>query len=134
MRFTSLIMLTSLLLISLLFAPIYANAQVPLFKDVCQNNGGESTVCDDASQGPNANPLYGPRGIITIVVNLLSVLVGIAAVVGIIVAGIKYLTSASNPEEANQARELVIYAVVGLILATAAQVLVRAVLVHIGVQ
>ena len=121
------------LFISMFFLGIFflsspASAAVPLFKDVCQLNGQESTVCEDASQGPNANPLYGPRGIITIVVNILSLVVGIAAVIGIIVAGTRFMTSASNPEEANKARELVIYAIVGLVLATVAQIIVRVVL------
>ncbi len=121
------------LFISIFFLGIFflsspANAEVPFFKDVCQLNGQESSFCEDASQGANANPLYGPHGIITIVVNILSLVVGIAAVIGIIVAGTKFLTSASNPEEANKARELVIYAVVGLILATVAQIIIRVVL------
>lgn len=125
--------ITSTLFLGVFLAPAYASAQVPLFKDVCRDNKNRSSVCEDARQGRNANPLYGPNGVITVIVNLLSALVGIAAVIGIIVAGIKYITSASNPEEANKSRELVIYAVVGLVLATIAQVLVRAVLHNIGV-
>lgn len=122
-----------MVLLGVFLVPSYANAQVPFFKNVCKDNGQQSTVCEDASQSQSANPLYGPRGIITIVVNLLSLVVGLAAVVGIIVAGIKFLTSASNPEEANKSRELVIYAVVGLILATVAQAIVRTVLYNIGI-
>jgi hypothetical protein len=130
--------IVAILLLGIFLIPAYASAQEsPLFKNICQHNrqsGNEnSTVCEDASQSSGANPLYGPRGIITIVVNLLSLVVGIAAVIGIIVAGIKFLTSASNPEEANTARELVIYAAIGLILATIAQVIVRVVLFNIGV-
>lgn len=136
--------LASVLFLITLSLPFSASAAVPIFEDICRNNRQqnvehrqgpeqESSICDDASQGPEANPLYGPRGIITIIVNLLSLVVGIAAVIGIIVAGIKYLTSASNPEEANKARELVIYAVIGLMLAAAAQALVRTVLHNIGV-
>lgn len=101
---------------------------LPLFNNVCDHSGDQSSVCKDAEAGANNNPLYGPEGIITIAVNLISVVVGIAAVLGFIMAGIKYITSGSNPEEANQARELIIYAVVGLILATAAQLLIRVVL------
>lgn len=135
--------LASALFLITLSLPLSASAAVPIFEDICRNNRQqnvehgqgpeqESSICEDASQSPDANPLYGPRGIITVVVNLLSLMVGIAAVIGIIVAGIKYLTSASNPEEANKSRELVIYAIVGLMLAGIAQVLVRVVLVNIG--
>ncbi|HEX5798267.1 MAG TPA: pilin [Candidatus Saccharimonadales bacterium] len=126
--------LVSIMTLSFLLIPAVATAQQvsPVFQDVCKHNiksGNEnSTVCQDASQKPTDNPLYGPDGVIAKVVNLLSLVVGIAAVIGIIVAGVRYLTSASNPEEANKARELVIYALIGLLLAVAAQVLVRAVL------
>ncbi|MEX2014567.1 MAG: pilin [Candidatus Saccharimonadales bacterium] len=128
------IFLTSVITLSFLLIPAIAAAQEvsPVFQDICKHNiksgNDNSTVCQDASLKPTDNPLYGPDGIIAIVVNILSLVVGIAAVIGIIVAGVKYLTSASNPEEANKARELVIYAVIGLILAVVAQVLVRAVL------
>lgn len=129
--------LVSLSFLGILVAPAYANA-VPLFNDVCRGNRADSSVCKDANlkdpaTGEQQNPLYGPNGIITVAVKLLSLVVGIAAVLGIIVAGIKYLTSGSNPEEANKARELIIYAVIGLILATVAQLLVRVVLNQIGV-
>jgi hypothetical protein len=127
------IFLVSMFFLGFFLAPAPVDAAVPLFKDICGHNSWESGICDDASQGSDANPLYGPGGIISTVVNLLSIMVGIAAVIGIIVAGIKYLTSASNPEEANKSRELVIYAVVGLMLATVAQVMVRTVLHNIGV-
>lgn len=125
-------LITTVFFFGALLVPLSVEAAVPLFKDVCGHNQWESSVCDDASQTSDANPLYGPRGIITIIVNLLSLVVGIAAVIGIIVAGIKYITSASNPEEANKSRELVIYAMIGLILAGIAQVMVRVVLVNIG--
>lgn len=124
--------LVSVISIGFFLLPAYVNAAVPIFDDVCKSNNDKSSVCSDAGRDhedkPGDNPLYGPDGVITFAVNLLSLLVGVAAVIGIIVAGIKFITSASNPEEANLARELVIYAVVGLILATAAQILVRAVL------
>lgn len=136
MRLKSLI--ASLLFLGILTTPAYISAQVPLFKDACSQTGGgpngnQSSACRDAKQKADENPLYGPDGIISIAVNILSIVVGIAAVVGIIVAGMKYLTSASNPQEANNARELVIYAVIGLMVASVAQVLVRAVLFKIGV-
>lgn len=124
----------SVISVGFFLLPAYA-AAVPVFNDVCKSNGDQSSICNDAGRDPKDkhedNPLYGPDGIITFAVNLLSWMVGIAAILGIIAAGIKFITSASNPEEANNARELVIYAAVGLILAAAAQILVRAVLRNI---
>jgi len=119
----------------LLLTPAQVGAQqVNLFGQACKNNNSKSSVCQDAKAGKNNNPLYGPRGIISRVVNLLSIVVGVAAVLGIIVAGIKFMTSASDPKGAGEARELVIYALIGLVIATLAQVLVKTVLYTIGVQ
>lgn len=106
---------------------------VDLFKDVCKENNDQSSVCKDADLKPNQNPLYGPNGIITTIVNLLSIVVGIAAVIGFIAAGIKFATSSGNSQEVDKARELIIYAVVGLVLALLAQTIVRAVLFKIDV-
>lgn len=127
------ILAITLLSLSFSLVIFQSASALPLFNNVCEHSGDQSSVCKDAEAGANSNPLYGPGGVITIAVNLLSVVVGIAAVLGFIMAGIKYITSGSNPEEANNARELIIYAVVGLILATAAQLLVRVVLNNITV-
>lgn len=117
-----------------LFLPASAEAagKVDIFNDVCKQQP-QSSVCTDAKNGKTGNPVYGPDGIITKIVNLLSIIVGVAAVIGIIVAGIRFITSGSNPQDANNARELVIYSVLGLLLAAIAQILVRVILNVINV-
>lgn len=102
---------------------------VQLFNRVCEGRASDSSVCEDAKS--NSNPLFGPTGIITKIANLLSILVGIAAVIGIILAGVKMAIHGNNPQEVSQARDLVIYAVAGLVLAAMAQALVRLVLFNI---
>lgn len=62
------------------------------------------------------------------VVNLLSVLVGIAAVIVIILAGFRYITSGGDSTKVTNAKNALLYAVIGLVLAVSAQVLVRFVL------
>lgn len=99
---------------------------VNVFEDVCRGTAKDSSVCQDAK--PKGNPLFGPQGIITSIANILTILVGIAAVAGIIVAAIKMITNGNNPQEVSQARDLIIYAIVGLVLAALAQALVRLVL------
>lgn len=112
---------------------VYAQNNVDLFNDVCKEKAKQSSVCQDADLKPADNPLYGPNGIITSIVNLLSIVVGIAAVIGFIVAVIKFSTSGGNAQEVDKARELVIYAVVGLVVALLAQTLVRTVLFKLDV-
>ena len=105
-------------------APVGA---VDIFKrDVCEREGS-AVVCKD-HEGTDSNPIYGRNGILTSVIKILSSIVGIVAVITIILAGLKYITSGSNPQDVNNARERIIYAVVALLLAVSAQALVQFVL------
>jgi hypothetical protein len=62
------------------------------------------------------------------VVNLLSSLVGVLAVIMIIVGGFRYVTSGGNQENTKNARNTIIYALVGLVIVGVAQAIVRFVL------
>ncbi len=59
------------------------------------------------------------------VINVLSLVVGIVAVVMIIVNGFKFITSAGDSNAITSARNGIIYAAVGLIVVALAQVFVR---------
>lgn len=100
----------------------------------CQEGGQDSTVCESktAQETGDRNPIFGPDGILTMVINLISAIVGIAAVIVIILAGLKFITSGTNPQDVNNAREMVIYAAVGLVVAVSAQLFVRVFLAQIG--
>ncbi len=60
--------------------------------------------------------------------NLLSVAVGVVAVVMVSLAGFKYITSGGNEEKVKSAKKSLIYALVGLIVVVLAQVIVQFVL------
>lgn len=62
------------------------------------------------------------------IVDLLSIIVGIAAVIMIIVAGFRYITSAGNQESVKSAKNTLIYAVIGLVIVALAQIIVAFVL------
>lgn len=110
----------------LILSPASVSAQkVDLFKDVCTGSAANSAVCKDSKAGKSGNPIYGPQGIITIIINTITIVVGVAAVIGIIMAGFKFMTSGSNPQEVTKAREMVLYAIVALAIAALAQVIVR---------
>ena len=97
---------------------------VEVFEDACsRSRTSDSTVCKTAQQ--TENPLFGPQGILTKATHLLSIVVAIAAVIMIMVGGIRFITSGDNPQNVTKARETILYAVVGLIIAASAQVIVR---------
>jgi hypothetical protein len=128
----TLLFAASFVLIFLSVFPAAAETGVNPYDDVCNQPGANnSTVCQDTKLN-GQNPLYGPDGILTKTVNILSIMVGLGAVISIVWAGMRFVTSGDNPEEVGKAREYIQYAVIGLVLAASAQALVRLVLYKIG--
>jgi hypothetical protein len=62
------------------------------------------------------------------VINVLSSIVGVVAVVMIIVAGFKYVTSSGDSANVQGAKNTLLFAIVGLVVVALAQVIVRFVL------
>lgn len=86
------------------------------------------TACDNKSQvcqGTDKNSLF---GIITNIINLLLVVIGIISVIMIIIGGFRYTTSAGDAGQTKSARDTVVYAVVGLVIAVMAYGIVNFVL------
>jgi energy-converting hydrogenase Eha subunit B len=82
------------------------------------------TPCADLSTdaGSNANRL------ITTIVNILSGLVGAVAVIMIIYAGFRFVTSGGNSETVGKAKNTIIYAIIGLLIVAFSQLIVHFVL------
>lgn len=88
----------------------------------------DSAVCKDAEQGQTSNPLFGENGVLTSVVSILSLVLGVIAVIVLIIAGIRFATSQGNAQSVGNVRNTVIYACVGIAVAALAQALVQLVL------
>lgn len=85
----------------------------------------------DAQGNPTCNPSGSASGVgntITTVVNLLSAIGGVAAVIVIIVSGLRYVTSAGKEEGVKNAKNGVLYAIIGLVIIALAQLIVHFVL------
>jgi hypothetical protein len=63
--------------------------------------------------------------IVHTIVNLLSAIVGIVAVIMIIVGGFRYITSGGNDTSVTSAKNTILYAIIGLVIVALAQILVR---------
>jgi len=110
---------------------VYASAAFDPFEEVCTGSipkTGEdaSTVCVDKDQG--GNPLSGNDGIIIRAARILSYITGIASVIVIMIAGIKYVTSGGDSNSINSAKSTMVYALVGLIVTAVAQGIIMFVL------
>lgn len=105
--------------------PIVASAQFEgPYDDICNNagTGSDSVVCQN--QDPD-NPISGPDGVIMRVVGMLSWVIGVAAVIIIIIAGLKYITSAGDPKAIASAKDTLLYAVIGIVLFLTSQAILR---------
>ena len=106
--------------LKLLFAGI---VDPKICQEALKNQREVPAVCKDIQT--NANPLFGKDGILTEVIQIISIIIGIAAVIIIMLAGLKFITSGDNPQEVSKAREMILYAIIGLIIAAFAQIIVR---------
>lgn len=66
--------------------------------------------------------------VIRTIINLLSVAVGVVAVIMIIVGGLRYITSGGSDTSVTGAKNTILYAIIGLIIVALAQILVRFIL------
>lgn len=99
-------------------APAYA---VDVISNSCNAGGEGSPLCDSA--GGDQLP-----EMIKNVVNLLLAVLGFVAVIMIIIGGIRYATSNGDANQTKAAKDTVLYAVIGLIVAILAYAIVNFVL------
>lgn len=111
----------SLLLGISLLAPVgvgAATTQTEARDSVCEGIGG----CN------NRPGEKGVDDVVALVVNILSAIVAIAAVLVIVFAGFRYVIAMGDSAKISSAKDTILYAIVGLIVAALAQVIVRFVL------
>jgi len=107
--------------LSLMPATVMADAR----DDVCKGVELTGGSCDPTPGQPTVN------SIIKDVVNILSFVVGVVAVIMVIVGGLKYITSGGDSNSVNSAKNTILYAVIGLVVVALAQIIVRFVLTRI---
>lgn len=83
------------------------------------NAGG----CAESNQAANSL-----EKVVKLIVSILSLVIGVAAVIMMMVAGFRFMTSGGDASKVNSAKNTMLYAVVGLFVAAVAQMIVRFVL------
>jgi hypothetical protein len=127
--FNSLILVSVVVgLLAVVFAPIVNNVSAfdPV-EDACSTAEARknSSVCKDNT---GDNTLTGKDGILTKAVNILSILIGVAAVIAIIIGGFNFVVSGGDSAKVASARSTILYAIIGLVVAFLAQAIVLFVL------
>jgi hypothetical protein len=86
----------------------------------------QATVCSENNKAadPTNNGIYGKNGILTKAANIISIVIGIAAVIVVIIGGLQYILSAGDPARINSAKNTILYAIIGLIVALSAQAII----------
>lgn len=98
-----------------LLAPLPALAATNVFKDVCSKpSASSSSVCQNGQT--TTNPLTGSNGLIVKITRIVAIIAGAAAVIIIIISGFKFVMSNGDAAQATNARNGVLYALIGLLV------------------
>lgn len=83
-------------------------------------NGKDSAICNRS----NSDPLTGNDGILIHITNIVAFVAGAAAVIIIVVSGIRYITAGGDSNAVGAAKNTLIGAIIGLVVIVLAKVLI----------
>ena len=115
------LLLVPALILSIAFAgPVAAQANC---SDV--TSGGIGTGAECAAPKDAAKDLFGENSIFQIVTNILLFLIGAISVIMLIIGGIRYVVSGGDQNAITSAKNTILYAIIGIIVAFLAFAAVR---------
>lgn len=82
--------------------------------DITQGPGGGAACAKPAS---GATDLFGPGGIFVTITNILLFIIGAIAVIMLIVGGIRYVVSSGDQTAVTNAKNTILYAIIGIVVA-----------------
>jgi hypothetical protein len=120
LAFTGLTLLLAVAMPSVTLAAAPAQGVRGDIFQVCQTGkASDSTVCKDS--GNSSNPLTGKDGLIIKIARIVGVIAGAAAVIIIIISGMRYVLSAGDTKQATDSRNALLYALIGLVIIVIAE-------------
>ncbi len=123
----------SVILASLLALPVIAFGVTTLVADSASAQLNLESGINSAKGTGAPDNVTEDDGLIKKVVNLLLWAIGIVSVIMIIIGGIRYATSNGDSNNVTAAKNTIMYAVIGLVIAIFAYAIVNFVLTQIGV-
>ena len=96
--------------------------------DCDTNNLNISSGADCAKGDKTQDDLFGPTGVFKTITNVLLFIIGAVAVIMLIIGGIRYTVSGGDSGAVTSAKNTILYAVVGIIVAILAYAIVNFVL------
>ena len=133
--------IASFALIAGLLAPVVmpgvAHAANPNSQSLCEGSGGTWTVDNNAPAGGTCSNGVGTRtvpGTIQQITDILIFLVGAISVLMIIIGGVRYVTSSGDQAGTKGAKDTIMYAVIGLVVAFMAYAIVHFVVTSFNIK
>jgi len=109
-----------------LAAPVMVAAQATpqINQSLCagSNLNVNDTTCNNSGASEQVN------NIIATVINIFSLVVGVVSVIMIIIGGLRYITSGGDSGNVGNAKNTILYAIIGLVIVALAQIIVQFVL------
>ena len=104
-------------------------AIVPGVSAMTLQEGAEAARCDGCPAD-----LFGDTGVFKQITNTILYIVGIVAVIMLIIGGVKYVISGGDAKKVTDAKNTVLYAIIGLVIAFLAYAIVNFVISAVGGQ
>lgn len=86
--------------------------------NICQASGG--TYANGTCTKTGSPGLFEDGGTVRNVINILLFVIGIIAVIMLIIGGIRYVTSGGDPNSTKGAKDTILYAIIGIVVAFSA--------------
>jgi hypothetical protein len=90
----------------------------------CAQPGGGATVADPIGAGASCSKggsqkenLFGVGGVFTAIANALIFVIGAISVIYIIIGGVRYVTSRGDAKAVQSAKDTILYAIIGVVVA-----------------
>lgn len=122
-------------LVVLIFVPSIAyaaDADIDPFQNLCGGGRGNTTLCKQTQQAQQqatgSRGMLGPQGIITKITQVIVYFTGAISALMVVIGGFKYVVSAGDSNGVQSAKNTILYALIGLVVAIFAQVIVSFVL------
>lgn len=108
----------ALLIVPVLMASFLLTAQPVMAQEGCDDVSKGIAVgagCARPEQAPSE--LFGPQGVFVTVTNILLFVIGAIAVIMLIIGGIRYVVSSGDQTAVTNAKNTILYAIIGIIVA-----------------
>ena len=98
----------------------------------CAGNA-DATLCgaNNQQQDADCNSIFGECGVLTKAAGIVSIVVGVASVILIIVGSIQYIIASGDSTNIQNAKNTILYAIIGLVITLLARGIIAFVLVRL---